>query len=364
MSAVRTVDCSAHQGPVSRDVFRSLYDLGVRAFIPQIYGGTPSGTGPNPYLAIQVRNALAAGLVVPGGYVWPSWGWPEAVAYWQQQVPDVPLRTLALDVEADAPVHPDQVNDLRLRGIEPIIYTSWSQWERIMGNSPHYHWFSDNKVPVWVAYYPSREWNGDWPDTHVPPAYIPKPWQVRPELVVGWQFRGTVSVAGSSFDLNVFNPLWRPLWELVSAPVAGPSNPPVEVMGMTVKCIHLPAHGYAALLWGGVLWVWHSHPAHEAFARHFPQLEHVEDNSLHDLLPRSGVPELAGLGRLGDLPALETRLREAIEASETELKAEVAVLSDRLSAIEAEMARARGVLGAAKSVLDWLLSLLRKGQPA
>jgi hypothetical protein len=362
MSAIRAVDCSAYQGAVSAETFRQLRALGVTAFVPQVYGSTPDGTGPNPYLAIQTRNALAAGLAVPGGYVWPSWGWPQALAHWQRTLPDLPLRFLALDVEADAPVHPDQVRDLRSRGIEPVIYTSWSQWERIMGDSPYYSWFAENGVPVWVAYYPSRDWAGDWPNTHLPPAYVPRPWAARPGLVVGWQFRGTTPVAGSQFDLNVFSPLWRPLWELPGGPLGQPETKE-EVIEM-LKCVHLPAHGYAALLWGGVLWVWHSHPAHEAFARHFPEMQHVEDNSLHDLFPRSGVPELAGLGRLGDLPALETRLREAIEASETELKAEVAVLSDRLSAIEAEMARARGVLGAAKSVLDWLLSFLRRGQTA
>lgn len=363
MSTVRAVDCSAYQGPVGQDVFRRLRgEHGVRLFVPQLHGGTPDGTGPNPYLGVQVRNALAAGLAVVGGYVWPSWAWPDALAHWQRTLPDVPLRFLALDVEAEAPVHPDQILDIRARGIEPTIYTSWSQWERIMRQSPHYSWFADNNVPIWAAYYPSREWAGDWPETHMPPAYIPRPWETRPALVVGWQFRGTVSLAGSSFDLNVFNPLWKPLWELMSSSLEEPETMQ-EAMEM-VKCIHLPQHGYAALLWGGVLWVWHSHPAHEAFAKHFPEMQHVEDNSLHDLLPRSAVPYLAELPRLVNLSELEGRLRESLEESERELKAEMALLGDRLAAIEAEMARAKGVLGAAKSVLDWLLSLLRRGQSA
>lgn len=369
MSTVRAVDCSAYQGPVGQDVFRRLRgEHGVRLFVPQLHGGTPDGTGPNPYLGVQVRNALAAGLAVVGGYVWPSWAWPDALAHWQRTLPDVPLRFLALDVEAEAPVHPDQILDIRARGIEPTIYTSWSQWERIMRQSPHYSWFADNNVPIWAAYYPSREWAGDWPETHMPPAYIPRPWETRPALVVGWQFRGTVSLAGSSFDLNVFDPAWRPLWELLSA-VSDQSKPNGEDETMSFRCVHMPRHGYAALLWLGYLWVWPDPPSHDTFMSQFPGLCYEPDADTQDRL-HSNLRQLPqallgdALPKVIDLSQQVAQVPEALEGTETELKAELAALADRLAAIESEMAKARGVLGAAKSVLDWLLSVVRQTKAA
>lgn len=202
------MDCSAWQGRVPAEVFARLKaEHGVEEFIPQIWGGGPQGIGANPYLEDQVRAALEAGLRVVRAYVWPPAAAADAIGYWEITLPDVRIRRIVLDVEAGTRLTLADVQRVRINRYIPEIYTAYGEWERLMADTPWYASFAISGVELWAAWYPAREWDGAWPeslDELLGSRWVPRPWQGKPELIVGWQFAGTVNVAGSAFDLNIF----------------------------------------------------------------------------------------------------------------------------------------------------------------
>ncbi len=195
MALMRVLDGSAWTKEIAPSVWPALRSSGIRMYIPQIYGSGPGGTGLNPYLKQHVEGALAAGIVVPTGYTWPSWRWPESVAYWQKEL-STPLLCIWLDVEATAGVHPDQIEDLRGAGIIPGIYASRNSWSNIMGADTRFR-----DVPLWVAHYRRGPWPEALQEGTLP--YVPNGWPR--ELVVGWQWLGTTTLKDEQFDLNVFD---------------------------------------------------------------------------------------------------------------------------------------------------------------
>ena len=195
MTLMRVLDGSAWTKKIAPSVWPALRSAGIRMYIPQIHGSGPGGGGLNPYLKQHVEGALAADIIVPTGYTWPSWKWPESVAYWKQEL-DVPLLGIWLDVEAGAGVHPDQIDDLRNRDIVPGVYASRHSWSSIMGSDNQ---FAD--VPLWVAHYRPGPWPEALQEGDLP--YVPNSWPR--EMVVGWQWLGTTTLHDEQFDLNVFS---------------------------------------------------------------------------------------------------------------------------------------------------------------
>ena len=195
MSLMRTLDGSAWTKEIAPSVWPALRSSGIRMYIPQIHGSGPDGTGLNPYLKQHVEGALAADILVLTGYTWPSWKWPESVAYWKKELA-TPLLGIWLDVEAAAGVHPDQIEDLRDKGIVPGIYASRHSWSSIMGADTQ---FQD--VPLWVAHYRAGPWPEAMQEGDLP--YVPNSWSR--ELVVGWQWMGTTTLLDEQFDLCVFD---------------------------------------------------------------------------------------------------------------------------------------------------------------
>ena len=195
MTIMRVLDGSAWTKEIAPSVWPALRSAGIRMYIPQIHGSGPDGGGLNPYLRQHVAGALAADIIVPTGYTWPSWKWPESVAYWKQELA-MPLRGIWLDVEAGAGVHPDQIDDIRARGIVPGIYASRHSWSSIMGADTQ---FAD--VPLWAAHYRAGPWPEAMQEGDKP--YVPNSWPR--ELVVGWQWMGTTTLQDEQFDLNVFS---------------------------------------------------------------------------------------------------------------------------------------------------------------
>jgi lysozyme len=68
-------------------------------------------------------------------------------------------------------------------GMKPIIYTSWSEWAALTGNSDAF-----NDYPLWIAYYPNT----------VEPK-LPTPWITWSF----WQFSPKGRVAGISADVDM-----------------------------------------------------------------------------------------------------------------------------------------------------------------
>jgi len=197
--SIRTVDFSAWTGEIQDEDWNYLWDQGIRLAIVQAYGGRPGGTtGPNPFAQQQVEGAKRRGMHL-AAYTYPSWKWVEALDNLGPFVSD--MQALALDVEARAPVHPDQITDLRNMDIRPIIYASANSWNTIMGDSPYKDTFSEMDVGLWVAYYPYRVWNGQWPvNVQEGMRYQVDSWQ----RCVGWQFAGTTTLSDETWDLNIF----------------------------------------------------------------------------------------------------------------------------------------------------------------
>lgn len=197
--SIRAVDFSAWTGTIEDEDWNYLWDQDVRLAIVQAYGGRPGGaTGPNPYAQQQLAGAKRRGMYL-AAYTYPSWAWVEALENLGPFVSD--MQALALDVEARAPVHPDQIDDLRAMGIRPIIYASAHTWSTIMGDSPFKDTFAEMDVGLWVAQYPYRDWSGQWP-TNVQDGmrYQVDGWQ----RCVGWQFAGTTTLSDETWDLNIF----------------------------------------------------------------------------------------------------------------------------------------------------------------
>jgi hypothetical protein len=145
--------------------------------------------------------------VVRRVYVWPPSAVDRALDVWLETFGGWDgLKVVALDVEYGprARAHPAHVEAVRSRGLIPEIYTSVGEWEKVMGDSPHYAWFALNAVPLWAAWYPRREWDGYWPESFPEgDTWVPRPWRGRPELVSGWQLAGTTDLCGKPFDLNI-----------------------------------------------------------------------------------------------------------------------------------------------------------------
>jgi len=217
VTLIRTLDGSAWTEEIAPSVWPALRSAGIRMYIPQIHGSGPGGTGLNPYLKQHVEGALEAGIIVPTGYTWPSWKWPESVAYWEREL-SIPLLGIWLDVEATAGVHPDQIDDLRDRDIVPGIYASRHSWSSIMGADTR---FTD--VPLWAAHYRAGPWPATLREGNLP--YVPNSWH--PDLVVGWQWMGTTTLQDEQFDLNVFSE------EFIQGLYKDVPAPPVEE-GLTV----------------------------------------------------------------------------------------------------------------------------------
>lgn len=195
---VPVVDLSAWTGEVQDDDWNCLWDMGIRGAVVQAYGGRPGGTGPNPHAQQQLAGAARRGMHL-AAYTWPSWAWRPALDNLGPFASKI--QALALDVEAGAPAHPDQINDLRDAGIRPIIYTSASQWQKIMGNSPYRDTFAELGVDLWVAYYPRLVWDGRWPiNVQDGMRYPVDGWSA----CVGWQFVGTTTLSDETWDLNIF----------------------------------------------------------------------------------------------------------------------------------------------------------------
>ena len=219
MTIIRALDASAWTGEIADSVWLALYSAGIRMFIPQIHGSGPGGAARlNPMLKQHVEGALAAGIIAPMGYTWPSWKWPESVAYWKKEL-SIPLLGIWLDVEANAGVHPDQIDDLRARGIVPGIYASRHSWSSIMGADTQFR-----DVPLWVAHYRGGPWPEALQEGDLP--YVPNSWPR--ELVAGWQWLGTTTLQDEQFDLNVFSD------EFIQGLRKDPPAPPVEE-GLTVE---------------------------------------------------------------------------------------------------------------------------------
>ena len=209
MTLMRVLDGSAWTREIAPSVWSALRSAGIRMYIPQIHGSGPGGGGLNPYLKQHVEGALAADIIVPTGYTWPSWKWPESLAYWKQEL-SVPLLGMWLDVEAGAGVHPDQIEDLRNRDIVPGVYASRHSWSSIMGSDNQF-----NDVPLWVAHYRRGPWPTELQEDDLP--YLPNSWPR--ELVAGWQWLGTTTLQDEQFDLNVFSEAFvQGLYKAVPAP--------------------------------------------------------------------------------------------------------------------------------------------------
>jgi hypothetical protein len=134
------------------------------------------------------------------GYVWPPGRAEQALAYWNREV-GRPLRMLALDVEAGAGVYPDHLRPVWSAGIEPVIYTSRYEWDRLMKATPYYAYFARQGVRLWAAHYVVQNWDEDWPRELNP--VVPDPWADQPELLMGWQFAGDLVFGDRRWDLNL-----------------------------------------------------------------------------------------------------------------------------------------------------------------
>lgn len=190
---IRAVDVSAWSGPISFQQCVGLREAGVGMVIVQLHGGGPDGTGFNPHAPATLEATLDAGLLI-AGYVWPSWSWMEALNNIQPF--QSRLQFLALDVEADAPVHRDQIVGIRSADHLPVIYTSRGAWQSIMGVI---NLFDD--VPLWDASYWSEYDANTWPP-HLGARWVPYGgWTSRS----GWQFKGSTDYLGVHCDLNVFD---------------------------------------------------------------------------------------------------------------------------------------------------------------
>jgi LysM repeat protein len=221
MTVLRGLDASAWTNEIAPSVWEALISSGIKVFTPQIWGGGPGGTGPNPYLKQQVEGALAAGLKVFSGYVWPSWHWPDAVGYWEEEL-SIPLKVIWLDVEAGAGVHPDQVEDIIGRGFIPGIYASRTSWGSIQGTDSRF-----SAQPLWVAHYRSGDWPTDVQEGEVP--WMPDSWE-RP---VGWQWMGTTTLHDEQFDLIVWDEEWVTSLNVTPPPEPEPEPEPEEEEGMS-----------------------------------------------------------------------------------------------------------------------------------
>ena len=190
---VRALDASAYTGQISPSVWPQLKAAGIEVFIPQIYGGGPGGTGPNPQLTNHVRGAIAGGLKVFSGYTWPPYKWEDAAVYWRSHLPDVPLGVMWLDVEAGAGVQHAHERGLASVGIPAGVYASRHTWQVEMDND-----LTFGHLPLWVAYYAPGPWPTVLPKS---PSILPVGWN--PEQVKAWQWLGTTTLRDEQFDLNV-----------------------------------------------------------------------------------------------------------------------------------------------------------------
>ena len=196
---MRACDCSAYYGsPVPLELLEELRDnQHVGLIIAQVYGGGPTGVGPNPYYRRTIQNAQEAGLLC-AAYVWP----PSATANAANLIlygPDAPLLFCAIDVELRGQVEITHVNELRSHGIAPVVYTSRGAWAELMAGNEEFA-----RLPLWDASY---RWGAslEWPSAVHEALWVPYGgWDHR----VGWQFRGTTTAFGGSFDLNVFDDAW------------------------------------------------------------------------------------------------------------------------------------------------------------
>jgi len=191
---VRAIYVSEWGGLIPPHKARELYDAGIRHITVQTYGSGPQGVRANPYAESVFTNCLEAGMTI-AAVVWPSWNWPEGLVACGQHASR--LQFLALDVEARAPVHQDQIRDITNRGIRPAIYTSMSQWAAIMGDRDDFNgvllydasWFNDLGPSNWPPDIMSRFTSyGGWTRRHI------------------WQFTGGTDFHGVHCTLDLIDP--------------------------------------------------------------------------------------------------------------------------------------------------------------
>lgn len=187
---MRWLDCSSFTGQLAPSFVDAVVANGVEGLAVQLFGGTPGGTGLNPYRFQQLDLARSRGLRL-AGYSWP----PSTVPFAIVETPGYEFDFVALDVEAGAGMTRLDVDAVRALGGRPVKYASPHTWSTIMGNTSA---FAD--VDTWLATYFQQGW---------------KPWEQVSGLGLGdgartmmVQIQGTTTLLDDQFDLNVADRAW------------------------------------------------------------------------------------------------------------------------------------------------------------
>lgn len=174
-------------------LLRDEFDVGLA--IIGAYSGSPTGFGPNASAEQWLADAHAAGLRV-AAYSLPAGNVLEAIAACGAMVGH--LDFMALDVEDERGVRPEDVEAVQAAGLAPMVYSSASQWPAVMGGSEA---FSEH--PLWDAAYFDHWTATNWP--------TPDDLSGRTigyggwNAARGWQCRGDIEVLDVNCDLSVFD---------------------------------------------------------------------------------------------------------------------------------------------------------------
>lgn len=180
----------------------------------QAWGGGPTGWGTNDYVQHQSTLALQAGMDI-SSYVllhWNNPAWPgnvQVAAGLDALGPDLVKHQLfvAIDIETHTgwatsgvqyriPRVLEAIDEVRRRGLFPIIYSSLGMWNTIMSGTPQDWGLIVNQCPYWYAHYDNVDNFSDAPN-------FAKPWYgISP--VVGKQYGGG-SALGDAYDLNIWD---------------------------------------------------------------------------------------------------------------------------------------------------------------
>lgn len=241
MDLTYAIDLSSYQRHVPDETWQAIRrDHGSLAIV-QLYGGNPdTGWGPNHYAYSQLWGAVRADMLI-AGYVLPRWDLPlepdsDGVAQGLEAAGDAApsLLFVAIDVE---PVRQGWRRDydityahsllataierVRSAGHYPIIYTNRWAWGAVFGHPNSTSAYRD--LDLWYA-----QWDGVDSIEGISPS---PPWPS--DRLVGKQYSSN-SLAGTSFDLNVFRSDWvqaRAIEAYVRAhppqPTPAPPSPPV-----------------------------------------------------------------------------------------------------------------------------------------
>lgn len=184
--------------PPNQQWFLDAYNAGFRLYIA--HGTYWDTDAPYPDIEPLLGQAIYAGMKVALYTRNPAWyreGIAAAGKYTNQ------LQFFALDVETDpgVPITRAMVDDIRARGVRPIIYTGSGMWSQVMGASSA---FAD--VPLWDTNTAAIDYT-TWTANLNSPLPVPYAgWNAFGTMRIGVQQKFDQVVNGIDLDLNTFDP--------------------------------------------------------------------------------------------------------------------------------------------------------------